>query len=115
MKTRSMLFLLLAFAAQAASAAEIVTVSKFQYGKQWAFNKEEVQLLCRPDGSLFALNISTLMQYPLNDLAIRAMTSGQVNATPIDTILLDDPAQPGQKMSIAPFAERAGQLCDALK
>ncbi|NDL62539.1 YebY family protein [Acerihabitans arboris] len=115
MKTRSMLLLLLAFAAQAASAAQIITVSKFQFGKQWAFTKEEVQLLCRPDGSLFALNMSTLMQYPLNQQATHAMTSGQVNATSIDGILLDDPDNPGEKMSIAPFAERAGQLCDAPK
>lgn len=104
--------LLLCFAAQTAVAAQIITVSKFQYGKQWAFDKEEVQLLCRPDGSLFALNISTLVQYPLNDLATHAMTAGQVNATPIDAILLNDPANPGKKMSITPFAERAAQLCE---
>lgn len=113
MKTRSIALLLLTLTAQTVSAAQIITVSKFQFGKQWAFTKEEVQLLCRPDGSLFALNISTLMQYPLNEQATRAMTSGQVNATPVDTILLDDPANPGKKMSIAPFAERAGQLCNA--
>ncbi len=40
------------------------------------------------------------------------MQSGQVKAVPVETILLDDPAKPGQKMSIAPFAARAEQLCD---
>lgn len=110
-----MLVLVIALAAQSAGAAQIITVSKFQYGKQWAFTKEEVQLLCRQDGSLLALNMSTLMQYPLNDQATRQMNAGQIKAQPIDTILLDDPARPGQKMSVAPFAQRARQLCDTPK
>ncbi|XBS68323.1 YebY family protein [Acerihabitans sp. KWT182] len=106
------LILPIALIAQAAGAAQIVTVSKFQYGKQWAFQQEELQLLCRADQSLFALNMSTLMQYPLNDKAKSEMLSGQVKAVPVETILLDDPAKPGQKMSIAPFAARARQLCN---
>jgi len=111
MKIQS-LCVLFVLIAQSAGAAQIVTISKFQYGKQWAFDKEELQLLCRADRSLFALNMSTLMQYPLNEKATSEMQAGQVKAVPIESILLDDPAKPGQKMSIAPFAERAQQLCD---
>lgn len=106
------LFVLVALIAQTAGAAQIVTISKFQYGKQWAFDKEELQLLCRADRSVFALNMSTLMQYPLNEKANSEMQSGQVKAVPVETILLDDPAMPGRKMSIAPFTARAEQLCD---
>lgn len=111
MKRMTLYMLLTLLVAHSAAAAEIITVSKFQYGKQWAFTKEEVQLLCHKDGSLYALNLSTLMQYPLNEVANAQMRAGQVKAQPIDTILLDDPATPGQKMSIAPFAQRASQLC----
>lgn len=115
MKIQNLLVLLTLLTAQTVSAAQIITVSRFQYGRQWAFTKEEVQLLCRPDGALLALNMSTLMQYPLNERAIQAMNAGRIKAMPVETILLDDPARPGQKMSIAPFAQRAGQLCDVKK
>lgn len=112
MKIRNVVVILLTLLAVTANAAQIITISKFQYGKQWAFTQEEVQLLCRTDQSLFALNMSTLMQYPLNEKATSEMMSGQVKAMPINSILLDDPAKPSQKMSIAPFAARAQQLCD---
>ncbi|TKI08225.1 YebY family protein [Martelella alba] len=98
--------------AQSAAAAQMVTVSRFQYGKQWAFTMEELQLLCRPDHSVFALNMNTLVQYPLNDKAVDAMKSGQVKAAPVENILLNDPSRPGKKMRIAPFTERALRLCD---
>jgi len=115
MKIRNVVIVLMALATQSVSAAQIITISKFQYGKQWAFTKEEVQLLCRPDGALLALNMSTLMQYPLNERANQAMKTGQIKAVPVDTILLDDPSRPGQKMSIEPFVARASQLCDTPK
>ncbi|AHF73838.1 Putative exported protein precursor [Candidatus Sodalis pierantonius str. SOPE] len=111
MKKRSVVVVLVLLASQYASAMEIITLSKFQYGKQWAFTKEEVQLMCRPNHALCALNMSTLMQYPLNEQAEQQRKEGHVHAQPIDTILLDDPDRPGQKMSIAPFVERAQQLC----
>lgn len=111
MKKRSLVVVVVLLAAQYASAMEIITLSKFQYGKRWAFTKEEVQLMCRPDHALYALNMSTLMQYPLNEKAEQQRKAGQVHAQPIEVILLDDPERPGQKMSIAPFIERAQQLC----
>lgn len=111
MKKRSVVVVLVLLASHYASAMEIITLSKFQYGKRWAFTKEEVQLMCRPDHALYALNMSTLMQYPLNEKAEQQRKEGHVHAQPIDTILLDDPDRPGQKMSIAPFVERAQQLC----
>ena len=112
MKLRHIFAVILVLIAQSANASQIITVTKFQYGKQWAFTIEELQLLCRPDQSLFALNINTLVQYPLNEKAVNEMTTGQVKATPVERILLDDPAHPGQKMSIAPFTDRAQQLCN---
>ncbi|MEH0873241.1 YebY family protein [Pectobacterium cacticida] len=102
---------LTSFSVNAFSAAKLVTISRLQYGDRWAFTREEVQLICRPGHALYALHTGTLMQYPLNDVAIAQMKSGQVNAQPIDAIWLDDPEQPGQKKNLQPFIERAEQLC----
>ena len=66
---------------------------------------------CRPGNALFAINPSTLVQYPLNDIAEQQMKDGKTNAQPISVIQIDDPQQPGQKMSLAPFIERAQKLC----
>ena len=95
-----------------ALAAQIITVSRFEIGKEkWPFNREEVMLTCRPGNALFAINPSTLVQYPLNDIAEQQMKDGKTNAQPISVIQIDDPQQPGQKMSLAPFIERAQKLC----
>ncbi|CDG21174.1 conserved exported protein of unknown function [Xenorhabdus poinarii G6] len=92
--------------------APIKTISKLQFGQQWAFTREEVMLDCRADGALFVINPSTLMQYPLNDRATQFMKSNQVIASSLDTILLNDPEHPNQKMSIEPFQKVALTLCD---
>ena len=97
--------------AHAIAAGKIVTVSKFEFGKQWAFNREEVMLECRTGNALFVINPSTLAQYPLNDIATDQMKSGYVLAKPLDVLLLDDSNKPGQKMSLEPFQQRAMSLC----
>lgn len=103
--------LLLTLAGQAA-AAQIITVSRFEIGKdKWPFNREEVMLTCRPGHALYAINPSTLVQYPLNDTAEQQVASGKSNGQPISIIQIDDPAKPGQKMSLTPFIERADKLC----
>ncbi|MGM3173125.1 YebY family protein [Dickeya lacustris] len=94
------------------AASQVANLSKLEYGSRWAFNREEVQLICRPGQALYVINPSTLMQYPLNDIARAQVSSGKVSATPLDTILLDDPAHAGQKMSLQPFIERAQGLCE---
>ncbi len=104
--------LLLSLCGQAL-AAEIVTVSRFEVGKAtWPFSREEVMLTCEKDGSLFAINPSTLMQYPLNDKAEVRVKSGQVKAQPISVIQAEDKAHPGQMMSLQPIVERTQALCD---
>ncbi|MDR0218242.1 MAG: YebY family protein [Enterobacteriaceae bacterium] len=102
-------FLLLSFQG---IAAPIQTVSKLQFGKQWAFTREEVMLDCRSGGALFVVNPSTLMQYPLNERAAELMKTHQVIATPLSTILLDDPDHKQQKMSVEPFQKAAMALCN---
>lgn len=105
-----LLFSLLSGAAMA--APEIITVSRFEVGKsQWAFNREEVMLTCRPGGALFVINPSTLMQYPLNEQAQEQIDRRETVGQPISVILLDDSARPGHKMSLKPFIERAQKLC----
>ncbi|MGP2542745.1 YebY family protein [Yersinia sp. 2541 StPb PI] len=102
---------LLMLSINAIAAGKIVTVSKFEFGKQWAFTREEVMLECRPGNALFVINPSTLAQYPLNDIATEQMKSGLVLAKPLDILLLDDSNNPGQKMSLAPFQQHAMSLC----
>ncbi|KTS18615.1 hypothetical protein RSA31_17905 [Pantoea dispersa] len=103
--------LLMALCSQA-FAGQIITVSRFEMGKdKWPFTREEVMLTCEKDGALFAINPSTLLQYPLNDKALARGNAGQGTLQSIDTILAVDKAHPGQKMSLQPIVDRAQQLC----
>lgn len=112
MKKIVLTMLLLSSSGAALAAPQVITVSRFEVGKEsWAFNREEVMLTCRPGNALFAINPSTLVQYPLNDIAEQQMKDGKTNAQPISVIQIDDPQRPGQKMSLAPFIERAQKLC----
>ncbi|MGU3851025.1 YebY family protein [Escherichia coli] len=105
-------FLLLTSSAAALAAPQVITVSRFEVGKdKWAFNREEVMLTCRPGNALYVINPSTLVQYPLNDVAQKEVASGKTKAQPISVIQIDDPNNPGEKMSLAPFIERAEKLC----
>ncbi|MCS2171564.1 YebY family protein [Scandinavium sp. TWS1a] len=112
MKKLVLSMLLLATTGTALAAPKIITVSRFEMGKeQWAFNREEVMLTCRPGNALYAINPSTLMQYPLNEVAEQEVKEGKSNAQPISVIQVDDPAHEGQKMSLEPFIARAEKLC----
>lgn len=97
--------------ADALAARTVETVSKAQFGSQWAFVKEEVQLQCTKNQALFVINASTLAQYPLDEKANNLVKAKKMAALPLETILLDDPNHPGQKMSVAPFIKHARQLC----
>ena len=112
MKKIVLTMLLLASSGAALAAPQIITVSRFEVGKEsWAFNREEVMLTCRPGNALYAINPSTLVQYPLNEVAEQQVKAGKTTAQPISVIQIDDPQHPGQKMSLAPFIERAQKLC----
>ena len=112
MKKTVLSLLLLAWTGSALAAPQVITVSRFEVGKdKWAFNREEVMLTCRQGHALYAINPSTLVQYPLNDAAEQQVASGKSSGQPISVIQIDDPSSPGQKMSLAPFIERADKLC----
>ena len=112
MKKTVLSLLLLACSGSALAAPQVITVSRFEVGKdKWAFNREEVMLTCRPGHALYAINPSTLVQYPLNEVAEQQVASGKSSCQPISVIQIDDPAHPGQKMSLTPFIERADKLC----
>ncbi|WP_321186536.1 YebY family protein [Rahnella rivi] len=102
---------LLTLSASSLAAPQLETVSRLQYGKAWAFTREEVMLQCRPGHALYVINDSTLAQYPLNDVAKEQVKNRQVQAVPLEKIWLDDPQNPGQKMSLAPFISKAESLC----
>lgn len=113
MKKSILALLLLTCSGAALAAPQIITVSRFEMGKEkWAFDREEVMLSCRANHALFAINPSTLMQYPLNAEAEQQVASGKTTGQPISVIQIDDPNVPGKKKSLAPFIERAGQLCN---
>ncbi|PWC11479.1 hypothetical protein B4923_13730 [Brenneria roseae subsp. americana] len=111
MKKLLLAIILASLSVNAFAAAKLANISRLEYGEQWAFTREEVQLICRPGKAIYALHTGTLMQYPLNDAATEQMKAGLVNAKPIDEIWLDDPKTPGQKKSLQPFIERAESLC----
>lgn len=112
MKKVILSLLLLTSSGVALAAPQVITVSRFEMGKdKWAFNREEVMLTCRPGNALYVINPSTLVQYPLNNIAQEQVASGKTNAQPLSVIQIDDPAKPGEKMSLAPFIERAEKLC----
>ncbi|CAM8166397.1 MULTISPECIES: YebY family protein [Enterobacter] len=112
MKKTVLSLILLACSGSALAAPQVITVSRFEVGKdKWAFNREEVMLTCRPGHALYAINPSTLVQYPLNAAAEQQVASGKSSGQPISIIQIDDPAHPGLKMSLAPFIERADTLC----
>ena len=112
MKKTLLSLLLLTCASSALAAPQVITVSRFEVGKDnWAFNREEVMLTCRPGNALYVINPSTLVQYPLNDVAEQQVASGKSTGQPVSVIQVDDPANPGQKKSLAPFIERAKKLC----
>lgn len=76
MKKSILAFLLLTSSAAALAAPQVITVSRFEVGKdKWAFNREEVMLTCRPGNALYVINPSTLVQYPLNDIAQKEVAS----------------------------------------
>lgn len=110
MKKLVLTFVALSFSTGALAAVE--TVSRFEIGKdKWPFTREEMMLSCEKDNVLLAINDGTLMQYPLNDIATQKMKTGEIKAIPIDKMLADDPAHPGQKKSLAPIVARAQKLC----
>ena len=80
MKKTLLSLLLLTCASSALAAPQVITVSRFEVGKDnWAFNREEVMLTCRPGNALYVINPSTLVQYPLNDVAEQQVASGKSN------------------------------------
>lgn len=98
MRKSILAFLLLTSSAAALAAPQVITVSRFEVGKdKWAFNREEVMLTCRPGNALYVINPSTLVQYPLNDIAQKEVASGKTKAQPISVIQIDDPNNPGEK------------------
>ncbi len=112
MKKIVLTLLLLASSGAALAAPQIITVSRFEIGKEkWAFNREEVMLTCRPGNALYVINPSTLVQYPLNAAAEQEVKEKKTNAQPLSVIQIDDPQRPGEKMSLAPFIEKAEKLC----
>lgn len=112
MKKIILSFILLTASGAALAAPQVITVSRFEIGKdKWAFNREEVMLTCRTGNALYVINPGTLVQYPLNTVAEQEVKEGKTQAQPLSVIRIDDPQHPGQKMSLQPFIERAEKLC----
>ncbi|RWR03824.1 hypothetical protein ED28_02215 [[Pantoea] beijingensis] len=112
MKKLVCLLLSMGICGSALASSQIITVSRFEIGKEkWPFNREEVMLTCTERHELLAINPSTLAKYPLNDSAAASLRAGQIQMQPISVIQADDAKNPGQKMSLQPIIERAAKLC----
>ena len=116
MKKIVLTMLLLASSGAALAAPQIITVSRFEVGKEsWAFNREEVMLTCRPGNALYAINPSTLVQYPLNDVAQQQVDSGKSNGQPIGVQLITGRYREDLALDAAAAIEkRAGVLSHRL-
>lgn len=112
MKKLASLMIALSFCSSA-MAAQIITVSRFEMGKDnWPFNREEVMLTCDKGGALFVINPATLVQYPINDIASELVKNGQAKGQSISIIQREDPQNPGQLKSLTPVIERTQKLCN---
>ncbi|GAA0472567.1 MULTISPECIES: DUF2511 domain-containing protein [Tatumella] len=104
--------LLLLLLSGQAMATQVITVSRFETGKDhWPLNREEIMLTCEKDGALFAINPSTLMNYPLNKTAQQKVNAGLAQGSSIAPLVADDKNHPGQKMSLQPLISKAQSLC----
>ncbi|WP_241576076.1 DUF2511 domain-containing protein [Rosenbergiella collisarenosi] len=104
--------LLLAIVSGQSFASEVITVSRREMGKDlWPLTRGEIMLSCEKNGGLFAINDSTLMQYPLNAIAQQDVDKKLSQGQPITLIQADDKQHPGQKMDLTPLITRAHALC----
>ncbi|WP_265524536.1 YebY family protein [Providencia rustigianii] len=104
--------LLLSGTVSSAFAAPLTSVSKKQFGADWPLKREEVMLECRSNGALIVINPSTLMQYPLNDIAQDLMEKKQIQAQPIDVLLEASDSKKTTEERILPLKQAAQKLCE---
>ncbi|ARU96146.1 DUF2511 domain-containing protein [Tatumella citrea] len=105
--------LLLLIVSSQALATQVITINRLETGKSiWPLrDRDEIMLTCEQDGALFAINPSTLMNYPLNDKALNRVKQGLSQGADITQLVADDKNHPGQKMSLKPFITKAQSLC----
>lgn len=110
---KSLPSLLLLLISSQALATQVITASRLNTGKDiWPLHdRDEIMLTCEQDGSLFAINPSTLMNYPLNAKAQDRVKHGLSQGGDITPLLQDDKNHPGQKMSLQPLISQAQSLC----
>lgn len=112
MKKLFPIWLLLIISSQV-MATQVITVSRFDIGKdKWPFTREEVMLTCEKDGAMFVINPATLAQYPINHQAQIRVDSHMSIGQPITVIQRNDPGNPHIKMSLDPIVKRTALLCD---
>jgi len=89
-----------------------INITKDEYGKDWAFNANEVQLQCFYGGA-FVFNFDDDEVYAISGLAKVLAKNGKVMAVPIEDSGLwkDNPELPGTKINLSPFIERALKTC----
>ncbi|EKT0591527.1 YebY family protein [Morganella morganii] len=107
-KALALIPLLLAGAAQ---AAPLKTISKFEFGEKWPFTREEVMINCRDGNALWVINPSTLMSYPLNDVAAQQAKEQKIKVTDLSVITLKQTGNTEKGMDLTPIIEAAGALC----
>ena len=66
---------------------------------------------CRDGNALWVINPSTLMSYPLNDVAAQQAKEQKIKVTDLSVITLKQTGDTEKGMDLTPIIEAAGALC----
>lgn len=66
---------------------------------------------CREGNALWVINPSTLMSYPLNDVAAEQAKAQKIKVTDLSVIILKRSDNAEKQMDITPVIEAAEALC----
>ncbi len=66
---------------------------------------------CRDGNALWVINPSTLMSYPLNDVAAQQAKEQKIKVTDLSVITLKQTGDAEKGMDLTPIIEAAGALC----
>jgi hypothetical protein len=92
-----------------------VTITRAEFGSGWPFTVDEGTLRCERVGTAQVESITFTTgttTYSVNAIARESTESRSKGYGFIESITLDDPANPGKKMSIYPIIDRGLALCD---
>lgn len=101
----SLIVFLLLLSAIVGGCSAPTTISRADYGDDWPFLVDEVQLRC---AGFAVWVVHEGLNYPLNGPAQQRLSTGQ----PLHLIWASDPEIPGAKISIGPIIQEGLARCE---